>query len=500
LLDGSRSLSYADLWQAARKVAAGFAALDIGKGDVVAAHLPNIAEFVVAYIAANMTGAIYQPIHLSYRAADLKFHLGHSGAKAIVALSRSGNHTPAAEILALRDELPALRHIITVDAPEAECLAYSDVAQMSAPLPEPPSPDDACLLLYTSGTTSNPKGTPHTYRTLLSSLSTNGAEFGLSGDDTVLTLSRFSHMWGLYSLLMGLRAGATIALLPRFASKPFAEAVETLRPTFVFGAPVHFVQTHREGLLDQHDFSSIRVMATSGSGFPLPQMKAIGDALPNGEIVELWGMTEVGPGAFSRPGTPFHISAGTIGTPVPGCTMRIVSPNGRPVRDGEEGELEISGAGVFSGYLGEDNGAVFAADGWFKTGDLAVRNPNGTYRITGRVKELINRGGVKFNPLDVETALLSHPQIKTCAVVPVADPVYGERACCCAVVQGMPVPTLDEICAHLEAKQISKFMWPERLELMDELPMTATGKVRKGALAESIRHRTNVSQPSERQP
>jgi cyclohexanecarboxylate-CoA ligase len=490
LSDGSRSLTYSELWEGARKLASGFAALGIGKGDVVAAHLPNIAEFVVAYVAANLTGAIYQPIHLSYRAADLKFHLRHSGAKAIVGLSRSGNHRPAAEILAFRDDLPALRHVITVDAPEAGCLAYSDVAQASALVPEPPSPDDPCLLLYTSGTTSNPKGTPHAYRTLLSSLLTNGAEFGLSGSDTVLTLSRFSHMWGLYSLLMGLRAGATVAFLPQFAPKQFAEVVERLKPTFVFGAPVHLAQTHREGLLVRHDFSSIRVIATSGSGFPPAQMKAISDALPNGEVVELWGMTEVGPGAFTRPGTPPAISTGTIGTPVPGCTMRIVSSDGRPIRDGEEGELEVSGAGVFSGYLGEDNDAVFAADGWFKTGDLAVRNPNGTYRITGRVKEIVNRGGVKFNPLDVETALLSHPRIKSCAVVPVPDPVYGERACCCAVIDGQPALTLDDVCAHLEARQISKFMWPERLELMDELPMTATGKVRKGALADRIGTRT----------
>jgi acyl-coenzyme A synthetase/AMP-(fatty) acid ligase/aerobic-type carbon monoxide dehydrogenase small subunit (CoxS/CutS family) len=489
LSDGNGSLSYEELWEASRKLASGLAALGIGKGDVVAVHLPNVPEFVVAHVAANLVGAIYQPIHLSYRAADLTFHLRHSEAKAIIGLSRSGSHRPAAELLALSEELPALKHIIVVDAPEPGCVAYSDVAQTPGPPPAPPLPDDPSLLLYTSGTTSNPKGVPHSYRTLLSSLATNGTEFGLSGSDTVLTLSRFSHMWGLYSLLMGLRAGATIALLPQFAPKPFAEAVERLKPTFVFGAPVHFIQTHREGHFGGHDFSSLRVIATSGSGFPPAAMKPITDALPNGEIVELWGMTEVGPGAFTRPGTAVEPSAGTVGTPVPGCRMRIVSPGGTAVRDGEEGELEVSGAGVFSGYLGEDNVSTFAADGWFRTGDLAVRNSNGTYRITGRVKEVINRGGVKFNPLDVETALLSHPRINSCAVVPVADPVYGERACCCVVANGAPAPTLDDICAHLEARQIGKFMWPERLEVMDDLPMTATGKVRKGALADRLSNR-----------
>lgn len=488
LLGTTGSLSYADLWNASRGLAAGLVELGIAEGDVVAAQLPNIEEFVVAYVAVNLIGAIYQPVHLPYRTPDLRFLLGHGGAKAFIGLTRRGDARPASEVLALRPELPALRHVITVDVPQADCIAIAELTRSGRAIERKPAADSPCLLLYTSGTTSNPKGAPHAYRTLMSTVRTNAIEFGLTGDDVVLTLSRFSHMWGVVALLMALRVGATILLLPNFATNEFARMAETLKPSFVFGAPIHLIQTFREGLFDRHDFSSVRVVATSGSLFPVDQLRAITGLLPNGEIVELWGMTEIGPGAFTRPGTPPEIATGTIGTTVPGCEMRIVSSDGKSLSDGEEGEVEVCGAAVFAGYLGnpEANASSFTPDGWFRTGDLAIRNSNGTYRITGRVKEVINRGGVKFSTLEVEKTLNAHPRIQACAVVPVADPIYGERACCCAVVDGDEALTLEDICAYLKENEIGKIMWPERLELLAALPMTPTGKVCKGVLTEMI--------------
>lgn len=495
LLEATRSLTYADLWDASRKLASGFIELGIAEGDVVAAQLPNVVEFVVSYVATNLIGAIYQPVHLSYRGPDLKFLLGHSGAKAFIGLARRGDRRPANEVLALRPDLPALHHVITVDAPEGNCISFADLTRTGGVVTQKVTPDSPCLLLYTSGTTSDPKGVPHTHRTLMSTVRNNAIEFGLSGEDIVLTLSRFSHMWGVYTLLMALREGATSLLIPHFGANEFAKLVETMRPSFVFGAPVHFIHTYRDGLFYKHDFSSIRVVATSGSVFPADQMRIISDMLPNGEIVELWGMTEMGPGTFTRLGTPLDVSAGTIGTAVSGCELRIVSSDGQLLSNGKQGELEVYGAAVFSGYLRnpEQNVSSFTADGWFRTGDLAIRNSDGTYRITGRVKELINRGGVKFSPLEVEETLSTHPRIKSCAVVPVADPIYGERACCCVVVDGDEALTLEEICFYLKEKEIGKFMWPERLELFAALPMTPTGKVRKGALVEIIEDQVDHS-------
>ena len=492
LLTPTRSVSYAQLWDASRELAVSLVELGIGEGDVVAAQLPNIEEFVVTYLAVNLIGAIFQPIHLPYRTPDLRAFLGHSGAKAFIGLSRRDDYRPVDEVLALRPELPALRHVIAADAANPDCITLADLKSSGSIVGARSTPDTPCLLLYTSGTTTNPKAVPHAHRTLMSTAAISAEEFGLSGKDIVLTLSRFSHMWGAITLLMTLREGATSLLLPNFAADRFAQFVETLRPSFVFGAPIHLIQTSRERLFEQHDFSSIRVVATSGSVFPVDQLQTINKQLPNGQIVELWGMTEIGPAAFTRPGTPPELSAGTIGTPIPGFEMRIVAPDARPVRDGEQGELEVQGIGVFTGYLGnpQANAASFTPDGWFRTGDLAIRNDNGRYCITGRVKEVINRGGVKFSPLEVERTLITHPRIRACAVVPVADPIYGERACCCAVVDGDEPPlTLEDICAYLQEKEIGKILWPERLELLPELPMTATGKVCKGLLTEMMEAR-----------
>jgi cyclohexanecarboxylate-CoA ligase len=492
LLTPTRSVSYAQLWDASRELAASFVELGIGEGDVVAAQLPNVEEFVVSYVAVNLIGAIFQPVHLPYRTPDLRTFLGHSGAKAFIGLSRRDDYRPVEEVLALRHELPTLRHVIAADAANPDCIALADLKGSGNIIGARPTPDAACLLLYTSGTTTNPKAAPHAHHTLMSTAAISAEEFGLTGKDIVLTLSRFSHMWGAITLLMTLREGATSLLLPNFTTDKFAQLVETMRPSFVFGAPIHLIQTFRERRFEQHDFSSIRVVATSGSVFPVDQLQTISKQLPNGQIVELWGMTEIGPAAFTRPGTPLELSAGTIGTPIPGFEMRIVAPDGKPVSDGEQGELEVQGIGVFTGYLGnpQANAASFTHDGWFRTGDLALRNENGRYCITGRAKEVINRGGVKFSPLEVERTLITHPRIRACAVVPVADPIYGERACCCAVVDPDEPPlTLEDICAYLQEKEIGKILWPERLELLADLPMTATGKVSKGVLTEMMEAR-----------
>ncbi len=489
LLGKNGTRTYADLWDASRRLAAGLRKQGIGKGDVVAVQLPNIEEFVIAYVAVNLISAIYQPIHLPYRTSELKFLLGHSGARAFIGLSRRDDFRPAIEVLALKSVLPKLRHVITVDSREDDCIFFADLANFDERHEQKPTPDSPALLLYTSGTMSNPKGVPHSHRSLMSAARFDAAEFGMSREDITLTISRFSHMWGICALLMSLRVGATILLLPNFTSDEFAQIVSAERPTFVFAAPIHLIQTSRDGLFDRHDFSSIRVVSTSGSNFPPDQLRKIRDMLPNGDILELWGMTEIAPGAFTRPGTPPEVSAGTVGPPVPGCEMRIVSPDGRLLGDGEEGELEVRGIAVFTGYLAnpEANASCFTSDGWFRTGDLAIRNSNGHYRITGRIKEIINRGGVKFSTLEVEKTLITHPRIKACAVVPVSDPVYGERACCCVVIDGNETLSLQDICAYLQQKEIGKLMWPERLEVLDSLPMTPTGKVCKGVLIDMFK-------------
>ena len=174
-------------------------------------------------------------------------------------------------------------------------------------------------------------------------------------------------------------------------------------------------------------------------------------------------MTELQAGLYTRPGDPIEIVAASAGRPSPGTEVRVVGPDGTGLPAGEEGELQIRGPLLFSGYLDnpEADRDAFVAGGWFRTGDLAVIDAGGDVAITGRCKDVINRGGVKYNPRDIEDLLAAHPQIDMAAIVPFPDPVLGERACCCITVAGDEAPALEAICAYLHENGIARVRWPD---------------------------------------
>ena len=199
-------------------------------------------------------------------------------------------------------------------------------------------------------------------------------------------------------------------------------------------------------------------------------------------------MTETQAGLYTRPGDPLETVAGSAGRPSPGTEVRVAGPDGAALPAGEEGELHVRGSLLFPGYFNHPDADrdVFTADGWFRTGDLAVVDRDGNVAITGRCKDVINRGGVKYNPRDIEDLLAAHPQVDMAAIVPIPDPVLGERACCCITVAGDAAPTLEAICAYLDENGVAKVRWPERLEVVEAMPLTATRKIVKGRLVERL--------------
>jgi non-ribosomal peptide synthetase component E (peptide arylation enzyme) len=205
----------------------------------------------------------------------------------------------------------------------------------------------------------------------------------------------------------------------------------------------------------------------------------------------MWGMTE----CFMGLHTPFDAGEDnrltSLGGPTPTFEARMAGPDGKPVPDGTDGELQIRGCSLFAGYFGNDeaNRAAFAEDGWFRTGDLAVRGADGLIRLTGRVKDLINRGGIKINPVDIESLMDRHPSVLQSAVAPVPDPVLGEKACLFVTVKPGASLTLDEARAYLAAHDVAKMKWPERLEIIPEMPMTPTRKIIKGELVRRLADR-----------
>jgi non-ribosomal peptide synthetase component E (peptide arylation enzyme) len=228
------------------------------------------------------------------------------------------------------------------------------------------------------------------------------------------------------------------------------------------------------GVLDKYDWSSLELAIVSGSMAPPPLVHYFSEKLPGCAVTQLWGMTELQAGLYTRPGDPFEMSATTAGRASPGTEVRL----------SDEGELQVRGPLLFSGYLNNpsENEKAFTADGWFRSGDLAEAQGE-YYAITGRSKDIINRGGVKFNPADVEMLLDSHPKILQSAIVPMPDPVLGEKACAFVTLRDVQARVeLAEVVEYLLGKNIAKNKLPERLVVVPEMPLTPTRKIIKGRL------------------
>jgi cyclohexanecarboxylate-CoA ligase len=436
----STTITWKGLQERVLKAAEGLRRRGVGPGDVVAVQLANTPEFLVAHLAACRLGAVMCTLHMPYRGAEIDAILGHSGAKLFL---------NSADLVSELQEAGPLEE------------AY-------------PQPDarDAFLLLYTSGTTASPKGVPHPYRTMLGNARLGTAEHRISSQDRVLCAAPLSHLYGLYSLHCAMAVGACTVLLPAFKPDELSLLIQELKPTALWTAPAHVAACRAAGLLDKHDWSSLKLAIVSGSSAPPDLVRWFAAKVPRCAVTQLWGMTELQAGLYTRPGDPLEVSATSAGRPSPGTEIRIM-----------DDELQARGLSLFTGYYRNEaaNAQAFTPDGWFRSGDLAeMRGAN--YAITGRRKDIINRGGVKFNPIDVEMLLDAHPKILQSAIVPMPDPVLGEKACVFVVLKGNQSVTLEELVEYLLGKNIAKTKLPERLVVIPEMPLTPTRKIIKGKL------------------
>lgn len=426
------TVSWRELRDRTLRVAHGLRRKGVRRGDVVAVQLPNTLEFLLAHLAINTIGGVLCTIHMPYRGAEIEAILGHSGAKLFI----NGE------------------------------LEYAD-GDEAFPLPEAKDP---FLLLYTSGTTASPKGVLHSYRAMLGNSRSGAREHGVDAGSRVMSAAPLSHLYGLYSLHCAWAVGACTVLLPAFKPDELSLLIEKQRPTALWTAPAHVAACRAAGLFDKHDWSSLKLAIVSGSMAP-PDLVRYFKSKIRGAVTQLWGMTELQAGLYTRPGDPLEVSATSSGRPSPGTEVRL-SP---------EGEIQVRGPSVFSGYYKSSENA-FTADGWFRSGDLGERRGE-NIAITGRTKDLINRGGVKFNPADVERLLDSHPKVLQSAIVPMPDPILGEKACAFVVLRnGNETVELSEVVDYLLEKRIAKNKLPERLVVVAEMPLTPTRKIIKSRL------------------
>ena len=490
-----RSISYAALWREARQLACAFRRLGVERGDVVAAQLPNGLEFLLGYLATGICGAVWQTIHMPYRAAEVGPLLAHGGAKVAIALSSAKDFSAAAMMLELRAGLPGLQHVVSVGAAVPGALDFAALAGT----PDDGSPvlaraEDPFVLLYTSGTTSAPKGVPITYQRFLSNARMAATELELTPSSVLLSAAPFTHLYGLFSINLAFAAGASVALLPVFSPSALADAIVAFRPTALFTAPAHMAACRAAGLLTPERLASFDFIMISGSYCPPALANETERSMPDGKVLQLWGMSELQAGTFTRPQDSLEVRTSSVGRASPGTELRIDESDGVGAAAASAaattpiGELQVRGGSLFAGYLANDdaNAAAFTADGWFRTGDLATLDAGGNVRLVGRTKELINRGGVKFNPLDVEAVLDRHPAVAQSAIVPMPDAVLGERACCFVVLQPGAAFTLEDSSEWLSRHAVSKMKWPERIEVIEAMPLTPTRKIMKGELVKRL--------------
>jgi len=489
IISSNGNKTYTDLSREVSRLAAGLQALGLKKGDIIAVQLPNIPEFIVSYLAIASIGGIMQTLHMPYQKSELEYLLGDSAASAVICLSQFKDSSPASTLLALANTLENSFKVISLGPKIESALSFNELLKSTDSLiNESIHPTDPFVLLYTSGTTSMPKGVPHRYNNFLSNARLCCEEYSFTQKDKLFSVAPMTHLYGLFIYNMTLSIGASSVLLPAFNVEAFIETVKTQQPTAIFAAPAHFAAGFQTGALKNSDFESVRFVCLSGSSVAPELAKQVDSLLLNGKVGQLWGMSELQAGAITRLNDSEATRCSSSGRPTPGTELKIISSDEQAVPSNTEGELLVKGLSVFSGYLNktEESEKSFTEDGWFRTGDMAMLDDDGNLIITGRTKHLINRGGVKYNPLEIENIINLLPQVNQCAVIPVEDDVLGEKAYLFVLLNNEHQLDLEDVSDLLRTQDIAKYKWPEKLIIIENMPLTPTNKIKHEELKKHL--------------
>jgi cyclohexanecarboxylate-CoA ligase len=494
-VDASGRLTWSQLARTVERVAYGLGEHGIGAGSVISCQLPNWTEFVVLALAATRLGAILNPIPPTYRANELRFILETLEAQALVVPRRfrSFDYVEMAE--GLRANAPRLERVwVARGTPGRDMLPFAALLETAwetragrRPLAGT-DPNAVTEVIFTSGTTGEPKGVMHTSNTVLSIIYPLIERLGFSERDVTLMSSTFGHQTGfLYGYSMTVLLGGRGVWLDVWNAEEAARLIAAERVTFSMGATPFLQDLTGTPALERHDASSLRLFISAGAPIPRKLVedarRRLGCAISAG-----WGMTENGCVTCNGLDDPDEKVFGTDGAPLPGMEVAIVDDDGVRLPAGVEGNLLVSGHSQFVGYWKrpEFTREAHTADGWFKTGDRGVIDEGGYLSITGRSKDLIIRGGENISAFEVENALFTHPKVSGIALVAMPDARLVERACAFVIPRPGAPPTLAELVDYLEARKLARHKFPERLELVSEFPMTPSGKVQKYKLREVI--------------
>jgi acyl-CoA synthetase (AMP-forming)/AMP-acid ligase II len=474
LPDGGPQLTFAQVREQIVSLADALREGGIQAGDVVAVVLPNSLEYLTTFLAVTWIRAIAAPLNPAYKVEEFRFYLEDSGACSVIVPPGAHAARQAAEQLGL--SLWEAR-LDSRGRPGLEC-------QTGSPSPSPdsgdPQPEDVALFLHTSGTTSRPKGVPLTHSNLMTSIGNIARHYRLSPDDISLVVMPLFHVHGLLgATLSTLHAGGTVIIPPRFSAGTFWQHALAHRATWYSAVPtIHQVLLARADA-DGAPHGRLRFIRSCSAALApavLAQLEARFDA----PVLEAYGMTEAAHQMASNPLPPDLHRPGTVGRGT-GVEVVILNEQGNILPPGRPGEVAIRGANVMRGYHNnpEANASAFT-NGYFRTGDQGVLDAAGYLTLTGRIKELINRGGEKVSPLEVDAVLLSHPAVAEAVCFALPDPKYGEEVYAAVVLKGeATAEAIQTFCRE----RLADFKVPKAIFITDQVPRTATGKIQRRQVA-----------------
>ena len=504
-------VSYREFSARVDLAARGLAALGIKHGEHVAIWATNVPEWVVLQFATARLGAVLVNINPAYRPFELKYVLNQSDSVALLLVAQFKSSDYFAMLAEVCPELtrcepgqleskdfPKLRWVVALEdhAPPGG-ITWKQLLERAEATPPARlddfdrqlKPEQPINIQYTSGTTGFPKAATLSHRNLLLNGYYAGMCQALSADDRVCIPVPFYHCFGcvLGTISSVVHGSAMVIPAESFNAEATLDAIEKERATSLYGVPTMFIAQLQDPTLEGRDLTSLRTGIMAGSPCPIEVMRQVIDRLGAREVTIGYGLTEASPLITqSRNTDPLEIRVETVGRALPGVEVKIVDPaTGRTLTDNEQGELCARGHGIMLGYYmnAEATAAAIDAEGWLHSGDLSVRLPNGYFRITGRIKDMVIRGGENIYPAEIEEFLFQHPSVEQAAVVGVPDTKYGEELCAWVKLKAGCGCTPDELREFCRVS-LARYKVPRYVKFVEAFPQTVTGKIQKFKIRE----------------
>jgi long-chain acyl-CoA synthetase len=470
-------LTYAQINAAANQVAWLLAERGVGHGDRVALSCPNLPYFPVVYYGALKAGATIVPLNILLTEREIAYHLEDSGAKAYFCFEGSDALPLGKAGQAAFDQVPGCSHffLMTGAFPEADVPAHFDTVQTAE--------TDTAVILYTSGTTGQPKGAELSHSNMVHNALLATRMFGGTVDDVHLVTLPLFHSFGqTVQLNAGFSAGSTLVLLSRFEPAMAVATIQREGVTFFAGVPtMYWGMLTTPALAEDGSLSSLRMCVSGGSAMPVEVLRQFEERF-GVPVLEGYGLSETSPIAtFNMMDRPRR--TGSIGVPVWGVEIKLVNADGAECGTGEQGEICVRGHNVMKGYLSRPEATAEAIDerGWFHTGDIGTRDADGYYYVVDRIKDMIIRGGFNVYPRELEEVLLTHPAVSLAAVVGVPHESHGEEVKAFVIRTAGATVTEEELVAWCK-QNMAAYKYPRIVEFRDSFPMTASGKILKREL------------------